>query len=73
MEQLNWNKSQKIEIARMVLRSTGHVFKHPTLLLEGRDGWFVILTPRRPPHQAVFHVDRENKMDFFAATPELLE
>lgn len=73
MERLNWDKQQKTGIVATALKAGGYVFKHPTLVLEGKDGWFVILTPGRLPHQALVHIDGSNKMDFFVSVPELLE
>lgn len=73
MEHLNWDKQRKISVVLTALKSSGYEYKHPTLILEGANGWFTILTPNRSPHQALVHVDRQNKMDFFKTVPELLE
>ena len=72
MEILHWDKQQKVDIVKRLLESSRYTFEHPTLILEGGDGWFVILTPKRKPHQVIVHLDRENKPDFWDTIPELI-
>lgn len=59
------------EKVKQILENSGYKFEHPTLVLEGKDGWFVILTPHRSPHQAIVHWDGR-QADFFATIPEQL-
>lgn len=66
------SKAERIELVRDTLVTAGYNFEHPTLILGGQDGWFVILTPHRPPHQAIVHFDGK-VADFFATVPELIE
>jgi len=54
-----------------ILENSGYRFEQPTLILEGKEGWFTILTPHRPPHQAIVHWDG-TMADFFATIPEQL-
>lgn len=70
--QLSETKSGKIILVERTLQNAGYKFEHPTLVLEGQDGWFVILTPQRTPHQAIVHFDGKQS-DFFATMPELIE
>ena len=72
MRYFNWTKKQKVDMARTLLSSAGYEFKHPTLVLEGADGWFLILTPKRSPYQMLVHVDEQDKSDFFTTLPELI-
>lgn len=58
-------------IIKEILEKSGYRFEHPTLVLEGKDGWFVILTPHRVPHQAIVHWDGR-QADFFSTIPEQL-
>lgn len=64
-------QAEKKEGIKLLLESSGYKFEHPTLILEGKEGWFVILTPHRPPHQAIVHWDGKQP-DFFSTIPELL-
>lgn len=64
-------QAEKRERIRQILENSGYKFEHPTLILEGTEGWFIILTPHRPPHQAIVHWDG-TQADFFATTPEQL-
>lgn len=66
------SKAARVELVRDTLIKTGYNFEHPTLILGGQDGWFVILTPQRKPHQAIVHFDGK-EADFFATIPELIE
>ena len=65
-------KSGKTILVERTLQNAGYNFEHPTLILEGQDGWFVILTPQHTPHQAIVHFDGR-QADFFATVPELIE
>lgn len=64
-------QAEKRERIKRILGYSGYKFEHPTLVLEGKDGWFVILTPGRTPHQAIVHWDG-HQADFFATIPEQL-
>ena len=66
------SKAGRIELVKATLVNAGYNFDHPTLVLAGQDGWFVILTPQRTPHQAIVHFDGK-EADFFATIPELIE
>ncbi len=65
------NPAEKRERIKQILEQSGYKFEHPTLVLGGKDGWFVILTPGRAPHQAIVHWDG-HQADFFATIPEQL-
>jgi len=56
---------------KQILEKAGYQPKHPILVLEGKDGWFVILTPQQPPYQALVHWDGEG-IDFFSTIPVLV-
>lgn len=64
-------QAEKRERVKHILENSGYKFEHPTLILSGREGWFAILTPHRPPHQAIVHWDG-SQADFFATIPEQL-
>lgn len=68
---LGLTQAEKGERIKQILQNCGYKFEHPTLVLEGKDGWFVILTPHRSPHQAIVHWDGR-QADFFATIPEQL-
>ena len=72
MDILDLTKEQKVEIVKRLLESAGHVYEHPTLILEGRDGWLRILTPHRAPHQALVHLNRNLELSFWTTVPELI-
>ena len=59
------------EKVKRILESAGYEFKSPTLVLEGKDGWFVILTPSHPPYHALVHWN--GTVDFFSTIPRELE
>lgn len=69
---LGLTKADKVETVKQILTNTGYQFEHPTLILEGREGWFVILTPEWKPFQAIVHWDGK-QADFFATMPEIIE
>jgi len=73
MEHLNLTKEQKIKVAKSLLEAAGYTYEHPTLILEGKDGWLVILTPGHAPHQAIVHLDSQNKPNFWSTIPEMIE
>ncbi|MBA7498905.1 hypothetical protein ES704_01644 [subsurface metagenome] len=66
------SNTERLKLVRDTLVNAGYNFEHPTLVLVGQDGWFVILTPQRKPFQVIAHFDGEGS-DFFAAVPELIE
>lgn len=66
------SKPEKVEMVKKVLETSGYTFEHPILILEGRDGWFVILVPHRSPFQVIVHWDGKGA-DFFATLPEMIE
>lgn len=80
MQELTWSKEKEIKIVKSLLEGVGYKFKHPTLVLDGKDGWFVILTPKRRPFKMLVHLGRdtihcsdEMVPDFFSTIPELIE
>lgn len=68
---LGITQAEKRERIKQILENSGYKFEHPTLILEGKGGWFTILTPGRMPHQAIVHWDG-SQADFFATIPEQL-
>lgn len=68
---LGLTQAEKRERIKQILENSGYKFEHPTLILEGKEGWFAILTPGRTPHQAIVHWDG-SQADFFATIPEQL-
>jgi hypothetical protein len=68
---LGLSQAEKRERLKGILENSGYRFEHPTLILEGTEGWFTILTPNRQPYQAIVHWDG-SQADFFATVPELL-
>lgn len=69
---LPWSKPEKVEMVKKILETSGYTFEHPILILEGRDGWFVILVPHRSPFRAIVHWDGK-EADFFTTVPEVIE
>jgi len=69
---LGLTQAEKKEMIKQILENSGYRFEHPTLILEGKDGWFTILTPGRTPYQAIVHWDG-SRADFFSTIPELLD
>ena len=67
----SYRQPNEKERVKRILESAGYEFKSPTLVLEGRDGWFVILTPSHPPYHALVHWD--GTVDFLSTIPKKLE
>lgn len=68
---LGLTQAEKRERIRQILENAGYSFEHPTLVLEGKEGWFTILTPGHTPHQAIVHWDG-TQADFFSTIPKQL-